>query len=150
MFALVLSLLGGCILPSKLVTYQTPQGVDPLPQPVSPLRVQYEVLGSATATVCHKIQDLGATGPTGLPLGAFPSLVDEARYAALETIPRADNLMYVRVKTESDNVQQCVTLTGRAYRVLSMGSGGEAPPSGGSGPSAGGVPMPPPMPLQEP
>ncbi len=129
----LLMLLVGC-MPTLTTVYRTPTSVDPTPQDLPPLNVEYEILGAVTGKACGNIQDYLLTG-RGSVVGLLPGIYEAARYKALETMPSADNLMYVRVMSENDGYDQCVTVTGRAYRVRRMAAGVDVH----------GVPAPPPV-----
>ena len=61
--------------------------------------------------------------PLGFEVGmGDPLLYQNARYAALSQSPDADNLTAVRVEVETTGKKQCVTLSGRAYRITAMRS----------------------------
>lgn len=126
-------LLGGCSLPTRVTMYGTPGAVDPTFLSVSPAEVNYTILGSVTGQACGDLQDylLASGGRQTWSGPVHPQVLEAARYDALQKNPEADNLMYVRAKIENDGYKQCVTLTGKAYRVdrMQAGAGAAAAPA---------------------
>lgn len=127
----------GC-MPSRTTLYGTPPSTNPTVTQLYPAVVDYEILGSASARACGELQELALVGAgrgAGITGGvAHPALYEAAKYQALEQLPGADNLMFVRMKVENEGYDQCVTVTGRGYRVVRLHTGttddGHAPLAG--------------------
>jgi len=143
-FVLFLSLpLAACALPTRVTMYGTPDGVDPTFRGVEAGVVDYEILGSVSGQHCGDLQEylLASGGRPNWTGPVHPQIMEAARFDALQKLPEADSLMYVRAKVDNDGYKQCVTITGRAYRVLRMSAG-----NGSSGSVAPDAPPAPPTP----
>lgn len=47
-------------------------------------------------------------------------LFEEAKYAAIDKVRGADGIISIHAKVDENTGRECVTVTGRAYRVLSL------------------------------
>lgn len=59
-----------------------------------------------------------------------PIVYQAAKYNALAQLPDADNLISIRAEVVINGDEQCVTVTGRAYRITSLRSTALAPAPG--------------------
>ena len=113
----------GCAPPGLLKQYATPRAVDLIPEQAYPLEVTYEMLGVAKAEACGDPRG-SVAGAVSIGSGEVvvgnPALFQEAKYLAIESVPNADNLLYIRAKVERQPQKECVSVTGRAYRVLKL------------------------------
>lgn len=128
LFHVSLLALGACTLPTRVTMYGTPSAVDPTFQSVAPAEVDYTILGPVSGQACGDLQDylLASGGRQTWSGPVHPQVLEAARYDALQKNPEADNLMYIRAKIENDGYKQCVTVTGKAYRVERIRAGGGA------------------------
>ena len=122
--ALLAVLLSGCAtIPfSSQKTHATPRAVDLVPEKTYPWAASYEMLGLARGEACAEVKSLvqsGDSATSGAVVGN-PALFREAKYLAIESVPNADSLLYVRAKAERARERECVTVTGRAYRVVKL------------------------------
>jgi len=86
-----------------------------------PLAADFKLLGQTTATACSPLAQLRLGGGDYEPTGAgHPTLVAQARYEAIEKAKGADNLLAARVKVQVSGGRECVTVSGRAYRVTGI------------------------------
>ena len=88
-----------------------------------PAEIEYELLGPATGKACAMLRDL----PIELPQlfqkersVGHVLLYEHAKYDALGHVPNADALLEVRGVAETHNGEECVTVTGRAYRISGL------------------------------
>lgn len=132
---LLLSTLAGCI-PSTGTIYGTPASTNPTLGAGYPYEADYALVGNASGEACGDLQQLVMTYGTKLATvgAAHPVLYEEAKFKALESLPAADNLMYIRLKVVNDGFKQCVTLTGRGYQVTRLRS--RAPDGSAGAPAA--------------
>jgi hypothetical protein len=128
--------------------YGTPSAVDPTFQSVAPAEVDYTILGPVSGQACGDLQDylLASGGRQTWSGPVHPQVLEAARYDALQKNPEADNLMYVGAKIENDGYKQCVTVTGKAYRVERIRAGGGAAGAPSYSPSRAAPPVAPPAP----
>jgi len=113
----------GCAPPGLLKQYATPRAVDLIPEQAYPLEVTYEMLGVAKAEACGdpRRSEAGSINiGSGDVVVGNPALFQEAKYLAIESVPNADNLLYIRAKVEREALKECVSVTGRAYRVVKL------------------------------
>lgn len=89
------------------------KGIDTYPH-----EVDYELLGTTKAKVCASEEQLKSWRGSG-PVGQG-YLYDTAVYQALEYVRDADGLIEVRAFSQWEGANLCVTVTGRAYRVIGM------------------------------
>lgn len=118
-------LLSGCATPGARI-HTTPLSPTLEIPRVLPVMVDYELLGFVSGEACEGLDQLKASLPPSTssiePGTGHPVVYQAAKYNALEKAANADNLMSIRVKVTQDGRQQCVTVTGRAYRVRSVKS----------------------------
>jgi hypothetical protein len=107
-----LVMLSGC---ASLPAFRSPANGQPSGQQTYPLEVEYELLGTATAKACGETY-----GSSSDPLAIGGALYDKAKYAAIQHTDGADGLVAIRAALLLEGEQKCVTVTGRAYRLLSM------------------------------
>lgn len=125
-FVAVASAYLGCASAPGLPFVAKPDPMGSSNQPMAPHEAEYELLASTTAQACASIGDFryfeGVKSPD--PFAVTPAfLYEEAKYNAIGKIAGADVLVATRAKSTIDNGQTCVTVTGRAARVLSLRSG---------------------------
>jgi hypothetical protein len=124
-FLVLLLFVSACQAP-KVNRFSTPVSTDPPLTNPYPYEAQYEILGIGTGQACGDLRDLQVASMTGgksdSPGAGSSLLYQQAKYLAIEQIPNADNLLFVRVKAENDGWKQCVTVTGRGYRLTSVHS----------------------------
>lgn len=107
----VLLLAAGCGGPIKSAPIV--KGIETYPH-----EVDYELLGQTKAHVCASEEQIKAWRGSG-PVGQG-YLYHAAVYQALEYISGADGLIEVRAFSQWEGANLCVTVTGRAYRVIGM------------------------------
>ena len=120
----------GCAAPKVVHTsFQTSGSPMVAPSRVYPTHVEYELLSVARGKACvsnHSLQEDLIAGESPIEAGTgHPAVYQAAKYNALESMPEADNLTAIRAFVEQDEEQQCVTVAGRAYRIVALSS--EAP-----------------------
>lgn len=93
-----------------------------------PLEIEYELLGTATGQACASLEELhGGASLDPRAIGGSV-LLEKAKYQAIEQTEGADGLVAVRTRVTWAGDQQCVSVRGRAYRLLSIrATGGYAP-----------------------
>ena len=113
--------LSGC---GSLHQYATPEEPH-LAITMQPHVATYDLMGPVQGKACRNVMELSKTFKMmGAPKTdenwiGNRTLYEEAKYAALESV-HADNLMFVRAHAEFNNDQVCVTITGRAYKILTL------------------------------
>ena len=112
------SLVAACVpATSRTVQIRVPFSVAPGLGEGYPIEAEFELLGAARGRACV------ARGPDVMrPAPPF----DAAIYNAINSVPGADNLVYVRGAAESTDEQVCAMVAGRAYRLRSMRAAGLA------------------------
>ena len=86
----------------------------------------YELLGQISGVACRDKDELknlvaqsrGANKDFDEVMAQETVVYYEAKYNALESVPEADNMMHVRTKAIYDGSRICVTVKGRAYKLL--------------------------------
>lgn len=86
----------------------------------------YELLGQISGVACRDRDELknlvgqsrGTNKDVDEALAAETVVYYEAKYNALESVPEADNMMHVRTKAIYEGGRICVTVKGRAYKLL--------------------------------
>ena len=132
----VVVVLAGCMSsPQRRTAFSTPDSPLIAPEASWPASAEFELIGPAQATACASLAELrklsgGDYAPTA---AGHPFLVQQAKYEAIELAGNADNLLAIRTKTIVSDGRECVTVSGRAYRLQSLKL---APPQGGGGASA--------------
>ena len=131
-WALVAVWLSGCATTPTLSqkSHATPRAVDLVPEKTYPWAAGYQMLGLARGEACAEVKSLfqAPASATSAQVVGHPALFREAKYLAIESVPNADNLLYVRVKAERARERECVTVTGRAYRVVKLQAQPPQPP----------------------
>lgn len=123
-------------------SWQTPASPLVTPSSVYPTNVEYEILGTVQGRACLANDTLAANPVTVAtvdplePGAGHPMVYQAAKYAALESMPEADNLIAIRAQVDQDEAQQCTTIEGRAYRITALSA---TLPSGGAGPHRDGA-----------
>lgn len=121
--ALLLALLTGCATTSSHL-YSTPASPAMQLEAAYPVAVDYTLLGLTSGKACEKLETLKKNpipgGGAQEPGTGHPLVYQAAKYNALEKIPDADNLVSIRTRVEQTDTEQCVTVTGRAYRIASV------------------------------
>ena len=119
----------GCAAPYVKPTssYVTPPTPLLLPENGLPAAADFTLLGLVTGEACLPRRDLAGLGevpPSRAMIeeggAGHPVIYQAAKYDALSKIENADNLASIRVKVEPIGEQECVTVTGRAYRLKSL------------------------------
>lgn len=118
-----LAAAGACTPINQYITPHQP-GVHMEPLPAA----DYEILGQVTGKACRSKDELKKLVAPSTHSGAGKEVDEnwaqetvvyyEAKFKALESLPEADNLMYVRTRAEFEDGQICVTTRGRAYRLI--------------------------------
>ncbi len=116
-----LAAASACAPINQYITPHQP-GVHMEPLPAA----DYEILGQVSGKACRNKDELKKlvatqTGPNREVDENWAQetvVYYEAKFKALESLPEADNLMYVRTKAEFEDGQICVTTKGRAYRLI--------------------------------
>jgi hypothetical protein len=91
-----------------------------LGQQTYPLEVEYDLLDVASGKACDGKEYLrGDKSPDPAAVGDG-RLFEEAKFAAIHQVAGTDGLVAVRTKVEWSGDRQCVTVIGRAYRLLSI------------------------------
>lgn len=115
----------GCAKPVP-PAWITPPSPPVFPETFYPAEVDYQLLGLVEGHACMEEDDLARYGTvevTSLEPGAgHPAVVQAAKYDALTKAENADSLTSIRAKVSWDGTQQCVDVTGRAYRVTGIRS----------------------------
>lgn len=123
LLVVIVAVLPGCGLTSfHTANHTTP--ASPTPPLTTPYAtsVQYEMLGWTSAEACSA-EDGPIFGNSVTEGGvSHPALYEQAKYLALEGMPEADNLMFIRTHAREDGAQTCLKVTGRGYRILSLAS----------------------------
>lgn len=119
-FTVLISLLSGCgLLPTAA---STPPGTS-YELKLYPHEVEYELLGQSTANACAPQELLkhmtSAKSPDPRAFGNS-YLFEKAKYDAITQLRGADGLVGIRGWAEDKDGQECVTVTGRGYRMLSL------------------------------
>lgn len=141
--ALSLALGAGCAKAPIITSYVTPDSPTPLPTNLYPTEVDYQLLGLVEGNACEDLEVLEknpieSAAPLEPGMG-HPWLYQAAKYDALTKAPDADNLTSIRVKVTQEGDRQCVTLTGRAYRVTGLRSRSAGGVQSGGVQSGGGA-----------
>ncbi len=125
--------LAGCAKPVP-PTWITPASPPVFPDSIYPAEVDYQLLGLVEGHACMEEADLERYGAVAVPAepgGGHPAVVQAARYEALAKIADADSLTSIRSRVSWEGSQQCVDVTGRAYRVTAIRSVAGATPTPG-------------------
>ncbi|MCU1277650.1 MAG: hypothetical protein JWM53_1196 [bacterium] len=115
----LLPLLAGC---GALAAFRSPHA-EPQQLELYKHEARYELLTHVSARVCaqddefYAIKRTRSADPRAVGAGY---LFDRAKYEALEKLPTADGLLAVRAKVEVFANGQCITVTGRAYRITAI------------------------------
>jgi hypothetical protein len=134
-------LLLGCATPTSAqrAAYLTPPTPALLPENGLPASSDYTLLGLVSGEACMPRRDLAGLGelppsPAMIAEGGagHPAVYQAAKYEALSKIENADNLTSIRVKVEQVGEQECVSVTGRAYRLTALQVKAPLLPSGGT------------------
>ena len=105
------------------VSHSTPPSPTPTMSASYPTEVAYDILGWASGEACSESESFALPSLTIEDGGAGPAdLYQQAKYKALESMPEADNLMFIRTAVTDDEEKTCVKVTGRGYRVVAMAS----------------------------
>lgn len=86
----------------------------------------YELLGQISGVACRDKDELknlvaqskGSNKDFEETLAQETVVYYEAKFNALESVPEADNMMHVRSKAIYEGNRICVTVKGRAYKLL--------------------------------
>lgn len=87
---------------------------------------EYELLGQISGVACRDKDELknlvaqsrGTNKDFEENVAQETVVYYEAKYNALESVPEADNMMHVRSKVVYEGSRICVTVKGRAYKLL--------------------------------